>query len=96
MSELGKKFMCSTCGTKFYDFKKPEPLCPKCGTNQKTAPAKPKTTKKEKIIHVIEDDFTPEPEAESVEEPFADALAIDHGRTEVIDPGDLRMDDYDE
>ena len=35
MPELGKKYECAECGTKFYDLGKPEPICPKCGTNQR-------------------------------------------------------------
>lgn len=34
---LGSKFECYNCGTRFYDLGKPEPLCPKCGANQKDA-----------------------------------------------------------
>lgn len=34
MPELGTKFDCYNCGTKFYDLGKPEPLCPKCSANQ--------------------------------------------------------------
>ena len=61
------------------------------------APAKPKAVKKEKSVHVIEDDFTAEPEAESLEETFTESgVAIERGRGEGFDPGDLRMDDYDE
>jgi uncharacterized protein (TIGR02300 family) len=33
--KLGTKFDCFNCGTKFYDLGKPEPICPKCGANQK-------------------------------------------------------------
>jgi len=33
--KLGNKFECYSCGTKFYDLGKSEPLCPKCGANQK-------------------------------------------------------------
>ena len=33
--KLGTKFECYNCGTKFYDLGKSEPLCPKCGANQK-------------------------------------------------------------
>ncbi len=97
MADLGKKFTCYNCGAKFYDFKKPEALCPKCNANQKNAPAKAKTVKKEKTVHVIEDDFTPETEAaEPAEEGFTqEGVGLDHNR-EGIDPGDLRMDDYDE
>ena len=97
MADLGKKFTCFQCAAKFYDFGKPEALCPKCGANQKSAPAKPKAVKKEKSVHVIEDDFPAEPEAESLEETFTEnVVAIERGRSEGFDPGDLRMDDYDE
>jgi uncharacterized protein (TIGR02300 family) len=37
--DLGNKFNCFKCGTKFYDLKKPEPICPKCGTDQRESPA---------------------------------------------------------
>ena len=36
--DLGTKHTCFKCGTKFYDFKKPEPLCPKCGADQRQNP----------------------------------------------------------
>jgi len=29
--KLGSKWECFSCGAKFYDLNKPEPLCPKCG-----------------------------------------------------------------
>jgi predicted nucleic acid-binding Zn-ribbon protein len=35
MPELGKKYECAECGTKFYDLGKAEPICPRCGTNQR-------------------------------------------------------------
>lgn len=37
MAELGNKYECFSCGAKFYDLGKPDPLCPKCGANQKDA-----------------------------------------------------------
>ena len=36
--DLGKKHLCYQCGCKFYDLKKPQPICPKCGVNQSEAP----------------------------------------------------------
>ena len=33
--KLGTKHECYSCGTKFYDLGKSEPICPKCGANQK-------------------------------------------------------------
>jgi uncharacterized protein (TIGR02300 family) len=37
--DLGTKHVCFKCSTKFYDLKKPEALCPKCGADQKLSPA---------------------------------------------------------
>ncbi len=37
--DLGTKHTCYKCGTKFYDMKKPEPICPKCGADQRQSPA---------------------------------------------------------
>jgi predicted nucleic acid-binding Zn-ribbon protein len=37
--DLGTKHTCFKCGTKFYDFGKPEPVCPKCGAHQRDSPA---------------------------------------------------------
>lgn len=37
--DLGNKFTCFKCSTKFYDMKKPDPICPKCGADQRESPA---------------------------------------------------------
>lgn len=37
--DLGNKHTCFKCSAKFYDLKKPDPVCPKCGSNQKESPA---------------------------------------------------------
>ncbi len=37
--DLGSKHTCFKCGTKFYDLKKPAPVCPKCGADQRESPA---------------------------------------------------------
>jgi len=36
--DLGTKYTCFKCATKFYDLKKPAPVCPKCGADQREAP----------------------------------------------------------
>lgn len=33
--DLGAKHTCYQCGTRFYDLKKPAPICPKCGADQR-------------------------------------------------------------
>ena len=35
--KLGSKLECHSCGAKFYDFDKPDPVCPKCGASQAEA-----------------------------------------------------------
>ena len=42
--DLGTKYICFKCGTKFYDLKKPVPTCPKCGTDQREAPSRKSTS----------------------------------------------------
>jgi len=37
--DLGTKHTCFKCSTKFYDFKKPVAVCPKCGADQRESPA---------------------------------------------------------
>ena len=94
---LGKKWICFSCLTKFYDFGKPEALCPKCGANQKEAPIKAKAVKKEKAALQIEDDFSPEMDMDGQgEDGLEESLGISGARAEGVDPGDLQMDDYDD
>ena len=37
-SKLGGKYMCFKCECKFYDMNRPEPLCPRCGADQREDP----------------------------------------------------------
>ncbi len=37
-SKLGKRYTCFECSLKFYDLNRPDPLCPKCGIDQRTDP----------------------------------------------------------
>jgi uncharacterized protein (TIGR02300 family) len=88
--KLGNKFDCFSCGTKFYDLGKSEPICPKCGANQKDAhqgdstAASQATRRKRKaeVAKVVEIDE---------EEPIADI-----GDEEMVGPVvDLEDDDLD-
>ena len=40
MSKLGTKYHCFSCQAKFYDLNRPEPICPKCGADQRDKPKK--------------------------------------------------------
>ena len=48
-ARLGTKWNCYSCGVKFYDLSKPEPMCPKCSADQRESPSfeeKPKRPRK--------------------------------------------------
>jgi hypothetical protein len=38
-AKLGTKWTCYSCGVRFYDLQKPDPLCPKCEADQRESPA---------------------------------------------------------
>ena len=74
--DLGNKHVCFKCAAKFYDLKKPDPICPKCGSDQREATAKPEGRRSRlsavpKIIEAVEPaekEEGDEDEAEEVEE----------------------------
>jgi uncharacterized protein (TIGR02300 family) len=68
--DLGSKYVCYKCGTKFYDLKKPVPSCPKCGADQREAPvAKPQSARQQRAAAAkeAEEAELPAPEAEEEE-----------------------------
>ena len=64
--DLGTKHVCFKCGTRFYDLKKPEPICPKCGADQRQSPAS-KPAEKRRAQPRPAPAPTPAPEAEAPE-----------------------------
>jgi uncharacterized protein (TIGR02300 family) len=68
--DLGTKYTCFKCGTKFYDLKKPAPTCPKCGADQREAPIpKVATTRAARAAAAREEELiTEEEELEGDEE----------------------------
>ncbi len=65
--ELGTKHTCFKCGTKFYDMKKPEPICPKCGADQRQSPASKPSAAAERRRAPAKPPPPVEPEAEEAE-----------------------------
>lgn len=66
--DLGTKYVCFKCGTKFYDLKKAEPLCPKCGADQRESPAlKPAPEKRRAAARPVEPAPVEETETEAEE-----------------------------
>jgi len=77
--DLGNKHACFKCGTKFYDLKRPAPLCPKCGADQREVPpaarlpprkpaARPDAAEPdEPVLDAAGEEETPEEEGEEEE-----------------------------
>ena len=67
--DLGTKYVCFKCGTKFYDLKKPVPACPKCGADQRDAPvAKPTSARAAKAAAAAKEPEEAEAPAAAEEE----------------------------
>jgi len=81
---LGEKYLCFSCGAKFYDLGKPEPRCPKCGADQRQAPrqVRPRTA--------------PVAEVETVEErPVKRSRLLDEDEDEIVLDTDTDADTDD-
>lgn len=74
MPELGKKYTCYSCHTKFYDLGKAVPICPKCGADQRDADDTPVVTSRSRgaarsapvvVEEPVEEDFAAEAETET-------------------------------
>lgn len=93
MPELGKKYTCYSCHTKFYDLGKPVPLCPKCGADQRDADEAPVyTAPRGRAARVVE-----EPPEDEEFTPAATPGAAEGEEEEGFDaPADDREDDADE
>jgi hypothetical protein len=83
MPDLGKKFTCFNCGTKFYNLGKPEALCPKCGANQKNAksddapPPVPRPPRRQILMETPPEENPPEFGEEPQPAPDEDAASDD-------------------
>jgi len=91
MPELGRKYTCYSCHTKFYDLGKPVPLCPKCGSDQRDADEAPVYTapRGRRVVEepVEEEEFTPAANSEAVEGDDEEGF---------VAPADDREDDVEE
>ena len=92
MPELGKKYTCYSCHTKFYDLGKPIPKCPKCGADQRDAEEAP-VVSSSRSRRIVE---------EPVEEPdFADgeaapAAAAEEEDDEIVVTSDDREEEAED
>jgi len=92
MPELGKKYTCYSCHTKFYDLGKPIPKCPKCGADQRDAEDTPVVTSS-RGRRVVEEPAE-EPEFNDSETPAA--ASGDEEDDEIVDTGEDREEEADD
>ncbi len=63
MADLGKRYKCYKCGTKFYDLNKPAPVCPSCGEDQNNEETKRLLKrKKRRALTTVKSDIRTVPE----------------------------------
>jgi uncharacterized protein (TIGR02300 family) len=73
--DLGTKHTCWKCNTKFYDLKKADPVCPKCGADPRAAPVvkSPAAEKRSRAKTPVEPE-APEVEGAELEGELDEAL----------------------
>ena len=78
MANFGRKHICTNpdCGIKFYDFRKPEPICPKC--KRRVSELEEKEILERRSKRVVEE----EPAAEEEEEEKAKEKAAPEDKEE--------------
>ncbi|MGA9522768.1 MAG: FYDLN acid domain-containing protein [Myxococcaceae bacterium] len=88
--DLGTKYSCFKCGTKFYDMKKPDPLCPKCGADQRESPAlKPASESRRGRLSAV-------PRAVEPAEPEANVLGEEEEEEDLEAIGDEEVEGAEE
>ncbi len=76
--DLGVKHTCWKCGTRFYDLKKPDPSCPKCGSDPRAAPVvKPPSAAERRRAREEPEEVVAEVEEADLEEGEADEVVED-------------------
>ena len=93
MPDLGTKYECAECGTKFYDLGKPEPLCPKCGTDARQH--QDKRAPVESRPRYVAPPAAPAAAEEEVEEDIA-AEIVEDDEEILVEPGDAEEEDDDD
>lgn len=80
VKDLGSKHTCFKCGTKFYDMKKPVPVCPKCGADQRESPAlksPPSERRSRAAAKVVEPEVDEVEAVEELDEELEDEDAVE-------------------
>ena len=93
-AKLGQKWACFSCGTRFYDLNRGEPICPRCQTDQREKPKVEKTPKPRPTPKKAKRESKP---AESSDPPPDPAEAAEEDADLVVDAeiDDPELDDLE-
>lgn len=77
---LGTRYTCFACEAKFYDLGRPDPICPRCGADQRERPAPPPPSSrpvKKKSRRATTDEFAAveRDDLEDFDENFSQAMS---------------------
>ena len=75
---LGTRYVCFRCGTKFYDLQRPAALCPECGADQVDGPSATPAKKLPRTSRSRKDTPEPEPDdsSDDVDDDDDDPLSL--------------------
>ncbi len=84
--DLGSKYVCFKCGTKFYDMKRPEPVCPKCSADQRDSPVnRPSAEGRRARVAAVPKVIEPEPEEAELLEDEEEIQALEEDEPEAVE-----------
>jgi uncharacterized protein (TIGR02300 family) len=92
MPDLGHKHECAECGAKFYDLGKPEPLCPRCGTDARLHQETKRPAAEPRARYVA----PPAAPAEDVDDEAVVEIVEDDEEILEVEPGEVDEEDDDD
>jgi uncharacterized protein (TIGR02300 family) len=96
MPNLGTKYVCFSCQTKFYDLGREVALCPKCGADQKDADSSPApVTKTRRVVEVVVDDDAEVDETPERDDADDEVEIVDDDAETPADSDDDADEDFD-
>ncbi len=87
--EWGNRYVCFSCGCKYYDLNRPEPLCPRCEADPREAVLAARTPSRQ-----TREASSPEEEGEDLDS-FDEVLDVRYEASDILDD-DVSEDDEEE
>src|SRR5262245_3967603 len=95
-AKLGKRWACYSCGVKFYDLGKPDPICPRCQADQRQSPKFEQPSKAKRARPPKKAALRPVPEPRPVVPETESDGELDFEDVELIAPEGMGLDTADD